>query len=142
MVAVQHPTLRQSAPERRQLQPGSGPLCRGWDKRSPSCCLLGFPSRVCCWIWGFMVRSVPGTVGTGVSDRWCVAISETSDSQSFLEQSRVCRGEQSCSLAVSQGRSSPGERCPQGTSSEPGPYLLLGPLQSFPVQWQTPFSAG
>lgn len=53
---------------------------------------------------------------------------------------RVCHGEQSCSMAVSQGRSLPGERCPQGMSSEPGPRLLLGPLQSFPaakaVQYQ------
>lgn len=80
-----------------------------------------------------MGGSIPGTVGTRVSDPWCVASSETSDSQSFLEWSFVCPGEQSCSVAVSQGRSSPRERRPRGTSSEPGPRLLLGPVQSFPA---------
>lgn len=45
---------------------------RGQECGPTSYCLPGFLSRVCCWIWDLGMGSVPGTVGTWVSDPWCV----------------------------------------------------------------------
>lgn len=64
---------------------GVWPSLQGMGKRSPTRCLLGFPSRVCCWVW-----SLPGTVGTWVSDPWCMVTSEASGSCFSLQRSRVC----------------------------------------------------
>lgn len=121
--AIEHPTLRQGAPERRWLQPS----LQGTGKRSPPGCLLGFPSRVRCWMWGFVTGSIPGTVGMRVPDPWCLASSETSDSHSFWSDPLFVTESRAAPWPCPRAHPHPGSDILEGCPPSPVPLCSLEP---------------